>query len=79
MEHGNPSGIDNFVSVHGGAILFNRMRNPPFKQLPKVASKIRSHVVVAVADSGVEKNTKAAVGKVKELLDSDPKCINMIR
>lgn len=24
VEHGNPSGIDNFVSVHGGLILFNK-------------------------------------------------------
>ena len=33
VEHGNPSGIDNFVSVHGGLILFNKTKNPKFKSL----------------------------------------------
>ena len=31
VEHGQPSGIDNFVSIYGNMVLFNRSKNPPFK------------------------------------------------
>jgi mevalonate kinase len=33
VEHGNPSGIDNFVSIHGGLILFNKKKEPKFECL----------------------------------------------
>jgi filamentous hemagglutinin family protein len=26
VEHGNPSGIDNYISVNGGVILYNKTK-----------------------------------------------------
>ena len=33
VEHGTPSGIDNFVSTYGGIVLFNNSKSPPFKAI----------------------------------------------
>jgi mevalonate kinase len=33
VEHGNPSGIDNYISVNGGVILYNKTKEPRFKKL----------------------------------------------
>ena len=33
VEHGNPSGIDNFVTVYGGVILYNKTKDPKFRRL----------------------------------------------
>ncbi len=66
MEHGNPSGIDNFVAVHGGLILFNRFKEPKFTSLSHLAHKFKDLFDVAIADSKIEKNTKVAVDMVKK-------------
>ena len=36
IEHGTPSGIDNFVATYGGLVLFNNSKNP---QLEKINNK----------------------------------------
>lgn len=41
VEHGNPSGIDNYVSVNGGVILYNKNKSPRFQKLEKSASNIK--------------------------------------
>ena len=61
VEHGNPSGIDNFVSIHGGLILFNKSKEPKFRHLKQAGCTVKSCFNVAIADSGIEKNTKKAV------------------
>ena len=33
VEHGTPSGIDNFVSTFGGLVKFNNSKNPPFLKI----------------------------------------------
>lgn len=65
MEHGNPSGIDNYVSVNGGVILYNKNKQPKFKQLHTAAENLKL-MSLGVIDTGIEKNTKVAVGIVRE-------------
>jgi mevalonate kinase len=33
VEHGTPSGIDNFVSTYGGLILYNNSKQPQFEKI----------------------------------------------
>lgn len=42
VEHGTPSGIDNYVSVHGGVILYNKNANPKYKKLDNLATRIKN-------------------------------------
>lgn len=74
VEHGTPSGIDNYISVHGGVILYNKTREPRFTKLPHSAAHIKALMNVGVVDSCVEKNTKVAVGNVRAKYNADPKC-----
>jgi mevalonate kinase len=70
VEHGTPSGIDNYISVHGGVILYNRTREPRFTQLPKSAARLKQLMNIGVIDTCVEKNTKVAVSNVRVKYDS---------
>ena len=65
VEHGSPSGIDNFVSVYGGVIVYNRLKQPRFRRISAI-HKLRGELEVAIADSKIEKNTKTAVQMVKD-------------
>ena len=79
MEHGTPSGIDNFVSINGGFILFNKNKEPKFKRLDKAAELFNKLFDIAIADSKVEKNTKKAVEMTRKRYDcneSDKERIN---
>ncbi|XDG01752.1 hypothetical protein ABKA04_001367 [Annulohypoxylon sp. FPYF3050] len=66
--HGNPSGVDNTVSTHGKAVVYQRLdyNKPPsvtplwdFPELP-----------LLLVDTKVPKSTAVEVAKVKELRDS---------
>ncbi|KAI1214642.1 mevalonate kinase [Annulohypoxylon truncatum] len=66
--HGNPSGVDNTVSTHGKAVVYQRLdyNKPPsvtplwdFPELP-----------LLLVDTRVPKSTAVEVGKVKELKDA---------
>lgn len=61
VEHGNPSGIDNFITVNGGAIVYNKQKDPKFKKLNISAINLKQHINLGIVDTGVEKNTKKAV------------------
>ncbi len=67
VEHGKPSGIDNFVSIYGGMVLFNKAKNPQFQNIqnPKILSFLSEHLTIGFVDSGIEKNTKLAVSNVR--------------
>jgi mevalonate kinase len=66
VEHGRPSGIDNFVSVYGGMVLFNKNRSPPFKLIEdkKILNSFSDNFCICFVDSGIEKKTKVAVNQV---------------
>ena len=76
IEHGTPSGIDNFVATFGGLVLFNNSKNPPFNSISEqiVIDRISSGMQMRLVDSGVEKNTKNAVAIVRKNCESDEKC-----
>lgn len=62
IYHGTPSGIDNFVATYGGLVLYNKLSENP-KRLEKIELPYNIYLI----DSNVEKNTKKAVGKVREV------------
>lgn len=76
IEHGTPSGIDNFVATFGGLVLFNNTRSPPFLSIHDkgILDKITNCLQLRLIDSGVEKNTKTAVSVVRKNYESDEKC-----
>jgi mevalonate kinase len=65
VEHGTPSGIDNYISVHGGVIIYNKTKEPRFTKLVNSAFNIKNFMNIGIIDSGIEKNTKVAVSNVR--------------
>lgn len=55
VEHGQPSGIDNFVSIYGGMVLFNKSKNPPFKLIDndRVLKYVSEFISIGFIDSGI--------------------------
>ncbi|MEC7525000.1 MAG: mevalonate kinase [Myxococcota bacterium] len=64
--HGNPSGIDNAVSAHGGVVVFRRG-----EPLEPVTPKSPLHLVIG--DSRESASTKAMVAEVARQKERDPK------
>ncbi|CCF56614.1 hypothetical protein KAFR_0B03180 [Kazachstania africana CBS 2517] len=69
--HGNPSGIDNSVATHGGAIFFKK--GEEFKQL-----RSKNKIDLILTDTRIPRSTKALVANVKALYDKEPKLIESI-
>ena len=61
-------------------VLFNNSKNPPFIRFedPNILSKLTKEMKIFLVDSGLEKNTKKAVGIVRENYQKDEKCTNKL-
>ncbi|XP_019856997.1 PREDICTED: mevalonate kinase-like [Amphimedon queenslandica] len=68
LVHGTPSGIDNSISVFGGAIKF---KNGAFKQIDKMPS-----LTILLVYTKVLRNTKKMVARVRDLHDKYPSVIS---
>lgn len=60
--HGTPSGIDNSVSVYGGAISFSKFNSPPMLNMNGFKS-----MKLLLTNSKVDRDAKALISKVIEL------------
>ncbi|KAI5950810.1 ERG12 [Candida jiufengensis] len=64
--HGNPSGIDNAVATHGGAVMFQRTSMP---EKPSIRTNMRSFpaIKLLLTNTKVPKSTADLVGGVGKL------------
>jgi mevalonate kinase len=62
--HGNPSGIDSAMAIHGGLALYRRGESP-------AAIRVRRPVSLVVANSGEHGSTKAMVASVARQHERD--------
>jgi len=65
ITHGNPSGIDNTVSVYGGIVVYRRGREPRRVRASTAGSLL-------VVNTGIERSTRVAVEKFSARLASLP-------
>ncbi|OBA20870.1 mevalonate kinase [Metschnikowia bicuspidata var. bicuspidata NRRL YB-4993] len=65
--HGNPSGIDNAVATHGGAVLYQRMADP---STPLIRTSIRNFAALRLLliNTRVPRSTAHLVGNVASLV-----------
>lgn len=75
--HGNPSGVDNSVSVHGGALAFTRAhtRNGLLQNEMQGLRGFES-VRFLLTDTKVGRDTKKLVAKVGKQLEEEPERVN---
>ena len=73
LLHGTPSGIDNSVSTFGQALLYNKNEKEQF-QLIKNFPKL----VALVTNTGIRRDTRKLVEKVKFLREELPSVVNKI-
>lgn len=75
--HGNPSGIDNAVATHGGAVLYQRMKGPGN---PSVRTSVRnfSALKLLLTNTKVPRSTAELVGGVAQLNSKFPKTAGFI-
>ncbi|EGV60568.1 Mevalonate kinase [Yamadazyma tenuis] len=66
MFHGNPSGIDNAVATHGGAVMFQRMTNP---SQPSVRTTMRNFppLKMLLTNTKVPRSTAHLVSDVSRI------------
>ncbi|EPQ27229.1 uncharacterized protein PFL1_05152 [Pseudozyma flocculosa PF-1] len=71
--HGNPSGVDNAVSVHGGAIAFTRA-HPSNSLAANQMAKLSGFdsIRFLLIDTGVGRDTKSLVASVAAQKDAEP-------
>lgn len=69
--HGNPSGIDNAVSTHGGAVMFQRTES----SFPSVRTSMRNFpsLNLLLTNTKVPRRTATLVGNVSTLVTDYPK------
>lgn len=71
LYHGTPSGIDNTVIVYERPVYFVRGK-------PLETFSIAKPFILLIGDTGIHASTKAAVGDVRKLYESDPARITPI-
>lgn len=64
--HGNPSGIDNAVATHGGAVMFQRMSNP---SQPSIRTTMRNlpPLKLLLTNTKVPRSTSSLVSNVSKV------------
>ncbi|CAH6718289.1 mevalonate kinase [[Candida] jaroonii] len=75
--HGNPSGIDNAVSTHGGAVMYQRMTQP---SNPSVRTTMRNFppLKLLLTNSKIPRSTATLVGNVSKLNNEYPNIVGPI-
>ncbi|CCG20743.1 Erg12 protein [Candida orthopsilosis Co 90-125] len=75
--HGNPSGIDNAVATHGGAVMFQRSSVP---EKPSVRTNIRTlpPIKLLLTNTKVPKSTAQLVGGVGKLNNKYPSILTPV-
>ncbi|ODV77434.1 mevalonate kinase [Suhomyces tanzawaensis NRRL Y-17324] len=70
--HGNPSGIDNAVATYGGAVMYQRMKNP---SQPSVRTNMRNlpPLKLLLTNTKIPRSTAYLVGQVGKINEKYPK------
>lgn len=74
--HGNPSGIDNAVATHGGAVMFQRMAN----SMPSVRTSMRNlpSINLLLTNTKTPRRTADLVSNVARVVNDFPKSTGCI-
>lgn len=74
--HGNPSGIDNAVATHGGAVMFQRMENA----VPSVRTSMRNlpSINLLLTNTKTPRRTADLVSNVARIVNDFPKSTGCI-
>lgn len=74
--HGNPSGIDNAVATHGGAVMFQRMENA----VPNVRTSMRNlpSINLLLTNTKTPRRTADLVSNVARIVNDFPKSTGCI-
>ncbi|CDK27913.1 unnamed protein product [Kuraishia capsulata CBS 1993] len=74
--HGNPSGIDNAVATHGGAVMFQRKES----SVPSVRTSMRNFpsLKLLLTNTKVPRRTATLVGNVSSLVSDYPVTLGSI-
>lgn len=70
MIHGNPSGVDNAISIWGGALRFHQGKMSPLKSLPTLR--------ILLTNTKVSRSTKVLVNRFNNRLLKFPEILNPI-
>ncbi|KAH3661511.1 hypothetical protein OGAPHI_006358 [Ogataea philodendri] len=74
--HGNPSGIDNAVATHGGAVMFQRMES----SMPSIRTSMRNlpPLNLLLTNTKTPRSTAALVANVSKIVSEFPKPSGLI-
>ncbi|KAG7696694.1 hypothetical protein KL930_003348 [Ogataea haglerorum] len=75
-SHGNPSGIDNAVATHGGAVMFQRMES----SVPSIRTSMRNlpPLNLLLTNTKTPRSTAALVANVSKIVTEFPKPSGLI-
>jgi len=71
ITHGTPSGIDNSISTYGGGIIYEN------GSISKLSSKLPTSTLLII-DSGVQRQTKKIVERIREKKKNNPQIVDSI-
>lgn len=74
--HGNPSGVDNFISTHGGIYEFKRGKTQKENQFGKI--EIKKPLTLVISFSGKYGATMKTVSEVRKLKEDDEEKFSQI-